>query len=447
MTAADLVVRGGNVVRPSGLAPRDVHIRSGRIVAVLPPGQAEARQSIDATGLLVLPGMVDSHVHLMDPGDPSREDFPTGTAAAVANGVTTVIEHTHGWPVTSIERLNEKTSHLRGRSHADFALAAHLWDDNLDHLPALWNAGVAFVKVFTCETHGVPATLPERLRTAMRVLASIDAVCLVHCEDDSVTRCNERHLREAGRTDGSVITEWRSREAELAAVRVVTATARETGARTAIAHASSEDVLNVVADERRRGAPVVAETCPQYILLKEEEPIIHGAFRKFTPPARIRSEDDQDAMWEALRDGRVHHLSSDHAPSTRAQKSLGLWDAPFGLPGLDTTFALMLDAALAGNLSLSRLAEAYAEAPARWYGLTRKGRIAPGCDADLVLVDPAGHRVLADEAVISKAGWTPYAGRAVRGRVAIVLLRGQVVAKDGRPVGALGGQFLTGPGA
>jgi dihydroorotase-like cyclic amidohydrolase len=175
--------------------------------------------------------------------------------------------------------------------------------------------------------------------------------------------------------------------------------------------------------------------------------IDQGAFRKFTPPARIRGRKDEEAMWAGLREGRVHHLSTDHAPSTRAQKSLGVWASPFGLPGLDSTLPLMLDAALAGRITLERLVEIYAEAPALWYGLDRKGKVSPGYDADLVIVDPTRVRTLTDDAVISKAGWTPFAGRQVRGGVKTVLLRGTVVAEDGRPEGSPSGRFLAGPGA
>ncbi len=449
MTGApfDLAVRGGTVVRASGRAPLDLYVREGRIAAVRSPGDdLTATITIDAGGLYVLPGMVDTHVHLMDPGDPLREDFPTGTAAAVANGVTTIIEHTHGWPVTSVARLDEKRAHLRGLSHADYGLAAHLWDDNLADLPDLWRAGVAFFKIFTCATHGVPATTSDRMLAALQAAAELDALCLVHCENDLITAWNERVLHDQGRTDGGVIPAWRSREAELVATATVALLARLTTARVAIAHVSHPDVLALIDEQQRRGARLVAETCPQYLLLREDEVIEHGALRKFTPPARIRNGAEAAEMWTALRDGRIHHLSTDHAPSTRAQKSLGVWESPFGLPGLDSTLPLMLDAGLSERLSLERLVEVYAQAPARWYGLSAKGDIGVGYDADLVLVDPHGVRTLTDEAVISRAGWTPHAGRTVRGAITTVLLRGRVVAEGGRPCGSLDGRFVAGPG-
>jgi dihydroorotase (multifunctional complex type) len=396
--------------------------------------------------MYVLPGMVDTHVHLMDPGDTSREDFPTGSAAAVASGVTTIVEHTHSWPVTTVARMREKRAHVDGRSHADYGLAAHVWTDNSGELPALWSEGVAYFKIFTCETHGVPATDADRMLTLLERLVALKAVCLVHCEDDLITAHNERLLREHGRTDGGVLPEWRSREAELVAAGMLALLTRLTGARTVVAHASNPAVLDVLESERTRGAHIAAESCPQYLTLREDEALEHGAFRKFTPPARIRNQQDEDVMWKALQSGRIHHLSSDHAPATREQKSRGIWDSPFGMPGLDTTLALMIDAALTERISLERLVEVYAAAPARWYGLRGKGGLQPGFDGDLLILDPSASRTLSDDAVISKAGWTPYAGRRVRGRVETVFLRGIKVAEAGAPYGPRIGRFVAGPG-
>ena len=446
--AFDLAVRGGLVVTPKGRAPLDIYVRDGQIAALEARSRRhQAASDIDAQGLLVLPGMVDTHVHLMEPGDESREDFPSGTAAAAINGVTTIVEHTHGWPVTSATRLAEKREALRGRSYVDFGLAAHVWPDRLAELPALWRAGITFFKIFTCETHGVPAIRADLMPDVLAAIADIDAACLVHCEDDLMTARAEKLLREAGRTDPGVLPEWRSREAELVATGTVALLARLTGARATIAHVSNAEALAVLAAERRLGSPAVAETCPQYLFLREDEVLDHGAFRKFTPPARIRSEADADAMWAAFNSGAVHHLSTDHAPSTAKQKRQGdIWTVHFGLPGLDSTFPMVLDAALTGRTSLERVVEAYARAPAQRYRLAGKGRIAPGADADLILIDPAAQRTLADKDVRSKAGWTPYAGRTVQGQVVSTLVHGSVVVSDGKLVTDRAGRFLPGPG-
>jgi dihydroorotase-like cyclic amidohydrolase len=338
---------------------------------------------------------------------------------------------------------------LRGRSNVSFGLAAHVWPDRIDALEDTWRAGVAFFKVFTCTTHGVPAVQGADLRRAFERVASFGGTCLVHAEDEMRTQEAERSLRARGRTDPGILTAWRSREAELEAVRVVADLAVETGARLTIAHVSSPPVAAAIVAARHRGADLAAEACPQYLLLLEDEVLEHGALRKFTPPARNRSPEDVDAMWRLLADGTLTHVATDHAPSTIAQKRSGdIWQAPFGLPGLDTTTRLLLDAAATGRLSWPDVARRYAEEPAKRYGLwPAKGRLDTGADADVVLVDPLATVHLRDEDVISKAGWTPFAGRTTTGDVVRVLLGGEEIARDGVPRDGRTGRFVPGPGA
>lgn len=450
MTAAefDVVVAGGTVVTSQGSRPAHVCIRDGRFVRLAHGSPAPtASVLIDAGGLLILPGMIDSHVHLMDPGDSQREDFPHGTAAAAAAGVTTILEHTHAWPVTSVERLREKRAHLRGRSYVDFGLVAHVWPDALDGLEDLWHAGIAFFKIFTCSTHGIPGLDTDDLLTAFSTFARFNASCLVHCEDEMLTSRAEKRLRSVGREDPGLLMQWRSREAELLAVAQVALLSRLTRTRTVIAHASNAEVLAVITEERRRGAAVYAESCPQYFHLGEAEVNEHGALRKFTPPARIRSPHDENRMWALFNDGIIDQLSSDHAPSTRVQKlGVPFWDAPFGLPGLDTTFPLMIDAALSGRTSWERIIVGYCEQPARQFGLHRKRALAPGSDADLVLIDPSGRSTVDGSAIRSKAGWSPYEGRKLRGRIVATLLRGETVYREGVVFEPARGRFIPGPG-
>lgn len=446
--SSDLTIKGATVVTSEGAQRSDIAVRDGAI-AVVRPELEVAGAVIDASGLLAFPGMVDTHVHLMDPGPTEREDFPTGTAAAAARGVTTILEHTHAHPIREAADLNDKIGYLAGRSHVDYGLAAHVWPDRIGALPELWQQGISFFKIFTCTTHGVPGINSSHMLEALRTIAGFGGACLIHCEDELITSDAESAIRALGRSDNRLVIDWRSREAEEAAIALVATLVRATGASATIAHVSSPQAARLISDARAGGADIAAEACPQYFLIREDEILTEGAFRKFTPPARIRSATEQRAMYDLLRDGTFSHVASDHAPSTRSQKLAGdIWDAPFGLPGLDSTFLWLLDAALSDSIPLPTVAAMYSEAPARRYGLyPRKGHIGPGADADLVLVDPSSSFELTDSTVISKAGWSPYSGTRFRGRVIATYLRGREIARDGSPHAERTGRFLPGAGA
>jgi dihydroorotase-like cyclic amidohydrolase len=217
-----------------------------------------------------------------------------------------------------------------------------------------------------------------------------------------------------------------------------------------IAHTSHPEAVELVQRERLRGGNIWIESCPQYFFLKEAEVLQHGALRKFTPPARLADDDGAARMWQLLAQGQITHISTDHAPATRAQKQTGdIWQAPFGLPGVETTLTLMLHAAHQGWVTLERVVEVLCDVPARLYGyFPRKGTPLPGADADIVLVDPARSRVIRDDQVISKAGWSPYSGMTVVGGPVMTFSRGRLVARDGKPLGEPGwGRWLPGAGA
>ena len=442
----DLCIEGGTVVTPAGSTKANVYVNDGRIAAVT--GASEpAREHVDASGLLVMPGMVDSHVHLMDPGDAEREDFPSGTAAAARSGVTTVVEHTHARPVRTAADFEAKAAHLADRSRVDFALAAHVWPGEIASALDAWRAGAAYLKVFTCTTHGVPAHGRHQLRALFAAGAAANAVFLVHSEDEALTEEAERKLRASGRDDGGVIPEWRNVEAELTAVALVGLLAREAGAKVVIAHASCPQTVEAAG--RMRDDRVKIETCPQYLTLLRREVEELGALRKFTPPARAGGADELDAMWRLVRDGRIDILSSDHAPSTLDQKlTPNLWDAHFGLPGLDTTMGVLLDGAAAGRITYERIVELYSQNPSRMYGLwPRKGSLERGADADVVLVDPAQQWTVSNEQVLSRARWSPYSGRRLTGRAVRTYVRGALAMADGEVVARPGtGRLLRGAG-
>lgn len=428
----DLAIRHATLVEPRGRYRANLYVRDGRVAAL---GQLDepAARVVEADGLFLLPGMVDGHVHFMDPAATEREDFITGSSAAAVGGVTTVIEHTHAGPLLTPEAVVEKGRYLADRSVVDYGLIAHAWPESIERAEAIWRAGASAFKVFTCATHGVPAILPGDMLRLFRAVAAFDGLCLVHCEDEFITAENERRLRAAGRTDPRVIIEWRTREAEATAVNTVALLARLSGARIIIAHASRPAVVDLVKRERALGARIWVESCPQYFYLEEHEIETEGARRKFTPPARTSEE--AAGLWARLREGEVSHIQTDHAPSTLEQKAEGgdIWQPHFGLPGVETTLTMMLNGVNDGHLSLERLVEAVSATPARLHGLyPRKGALQVASDADFVLVDLNRERVLSNDQVVSKAGWTPFAGRRVRGGPLMTFVRGTLVAENGR---------------
>ena len=380
----------------------------------------------------------------MDPGDNAREDFIRGSSAAAVGGVTTVVEHTHSHPVLTVDDLRQKREYLADRSVIDFGLMAHVFPDTIEHVPDLWKEGVAMFKAFTCTTHGVPGLLPDDVLRFFRSLSEHGARALVHCEDEFITEDNEERLRAALRDDYGVIPEWRSVEAELVAVNTVALLSRLTGATVTVAHASQPEVVDLVNRERDLGAKLSIESCPQYFYFDTDEVRKHGPTRKFTPPAREAPAGD--LLWECLRREEIDLISTDHAPSTMDQKfGSDIWDCPFGLPGVETTLTMLLNAAAEGRITFETIVRSYSETPARLLGLyPRKGAIQPGSDADIVLVDPEEDHVLKNENIVSMAGWTPFDGRRVKGRPVMTFLRGALIAERGGVVADPGvGRFVA----
>ena len=435
----DCEIANATLLEPKGRYRGTIAISGERVVGILEEPSGNAARTIDAEGLVALPGMVDQHVHFMDPGDNAREDFIRGSSAAAVGGVTTVVEHTHSNPVLTAEDLREKREYLKDRSVIDFGLMAHVFPDTIKHVPDLWEDGVAIFKAFTCTTHGVPGLLPDDLLRLFRSLFEAGARGLVHCEDEFITEDNEERLHAALRKDYGVIPEWRSTEAELVAVNTVALLARLTGANITVAHASQPEVIDLVRRERELGAALSIESCPQYFYINSDEVREYGPTRKFTPPARDAPAGE--LMWKRLARGQIDLISTDHAPSTLDQKfASDIWGCPFGLPGVETTLTMLLDAVAEGKLTLQRLVQTYSEAPARLLGLyPRKGALRIGSDADVVLVDTEQEHVLSNDNIVSKAGWTPFDGRHVKGRAVMTMLRGQVVAENGKVTAEPGG--------
>lgn len=447
MKKGDLLFQNAVVVSSKSSIPADILVRDGKIEALLAPGSGcEAAEVIDVGGRYVMPGCVDGHTHMMDPGYTDREEFTTGTMAAAVGGITTAIDHHRTLPaVYSVEPLLEKITYLSDKSCVDFGLKGGISPENTAELQAMWDAGITGFKTFTCNLHGVKAMHTAFLMRSFTEVARMDGTVLIHCEDDGICQYEEDTLRAAGRTDYHSQWEWRSKLAERVAVETVIEIAKETGCRVNIAHVSQPELLRLLHQAREEGYRTYAESCPHYFNLTVEDLEKKGPWVKFTPP--MNTAEKVEELWKLFDLGYVTTIGSDHCPYPKEQKLPGeknIWDAPNGIPGVETSLRLMLNGVSQKKTTLNRIVECMCENPAKLYGVfPKKGHIAVGADADLVLLDMDKEEVISNDRIVSKCKWSPFDGKTVKGVPAAVYLRGKLVAKDGKFVGQVGyGQFV-----
>jgi dihydroorotase len=442
----DLLVRGGTLVSGAGRRPADIGVEGGRIVAIAEPGTLSAgREVFDASCLAVLPGLIDGHVHFRQPGMEEKEDWRTGSRAAVVGGVTTVLEMPNTMPPTSdLATARAKAELANGSACCDFGLFGLLGAENLAELPALANSGLVIgLKVFLGPTTGgLSAPDDEGLRRGLSVAAAAGLRVTFHAEDEEMVRRAERALRAAGRRDALAHLEARPVEAEVTAIERIGRLLGESGARGHVLHLSSADGLAAVERWRARGVDLTCEVSAHHLFLDREDYARLGSQVKCNPPAR--GEPHASALLAALAGGRIDTVASDHAPHLPSEKLTDdVWQAAAGIAGVETTLALLLTAVAQGRLTLERVAAAFAEAPARIWGLTAKGRLEVGADADLTVIDPARAGVIRGAELHGKQGLTPFEGRATVGAAVATIVRGRVVMRDGDPVGRPGWGRMT----
>jgi dihydroorotase len=432
----DLVIRGARVVSPEQIIEASVAIAGEQVVAVghddlMPP----AREEMRADGLYLLPGAIDSHVHFRDPGYPNKETWKTGSAAAAMGGVTTVFEMPNTNPPTgTVEALRIKQKAAQS-SYCDFGIHGLLGDDSIDNLEALLEAGVTSFKAFVGNTFGnLPAPTDGALLEGFEKLAPLGIRTVVHAENSSILSRRQKKMKEAGRIDALAHLAARPAVAEIEAIGRVLTLAEWTGARVHIAHHSAADSLFLLREAKRRGVDVTAETCPQYLLLNTEHMLKLGGIMRLNPP--IREPRHNQPLWDALMDGTLDMIATDHAPHTPEEKTReSIWDCDCGFPGVETQMPLMLTEVNRGRASLMDYVRWSSVAPAKAWGLYgAKGVIAPGAHADIAVVDMARAGVLSQNRLQSISKISPWNGRAVQGYPLHTLLRGKFVMRDGRLV-------------
>jgi dihydropyrimidinase len=454
----DLVITGGTVVTAQRSFPADVAIADGRVEAV-GPGLRRGSDvtTLDASGLLVLPGVIDVHTHTRLPTDDEPDRFFTDSVAAAHGGTTTFLAFNN--PGTGISEtgaasllagLDEFTSRTQGESVVDYALSSVISGQQLDpmtELPQLINRGVPTAKAFMVYDFRLP---DEALFECLQVMAQHGGMLQVHCENATIIDALTRGALDAGRTSCHHHAACRPTYAEAEATHRAIALAQAAEASVYVVHLSCADALAEVAAAKARGWPVYAETCPHYLsrtdaayAAADESEVIRSVI---SPP--LRSEVDRQALWLGVAQAGLDVVASDHVPDRVAVEKV-VPAPPFpqisnGAPGIETLLAVTYaHGPAAGRMSLERMVDVLSTTPARLFGLPTKGAVEAGRDADLVLFDPDASRTLRQADLHHTSDFTPYEGMPVRGAVRSVLLRGEPVVRDGLFVGRRGrGRFL-----
>ena len=457
MLLPDLVVRSRRVVTPQGTRPGAVHVRNGRIVGVLGLDDVPSGCELDdAADAVVLPGIVDSHVHLCERAGAESEAFETATRSAAAGGVTTIV----GMPfeaasaTTSVPALEEKRRAAEGRCFVDVGFWGGVVRGNARDLPPLFDAGVLGFACALADSgfHGDTAVSEADLRVAMPVLTRIGAPLLAHAElAGPIDRAATAHRMErrwfdrvpgmsrASRRYGTYL-ESRPREAENEAVSLLIQLCREHRTRTHVVALSSSDALAPLFHARAAGLPITAETCPHYLYFVADEISTGATAFKCAPP--IRERENRELLWAALAGGVIYMVASDHWPSAPV-KTYDFMQARGGIASLQLGLSIVWSAARPRGYTLDHVARWMCRAPARLAGLSRKGAIEVGYDADLVVFEPDAEFAVARKTLDRAHELTPYLGRRLSGVIERTYLRGNQICQNGREMPPPQGKLLV----
>ena len=423
-----------------------VGVQAGRIAAIAAPEcMPEGAQTLDLTGEYLIPGTIDTHMHVRDPGHTERGTFYTETMAAAAGGVTTILEQPISVPPQhNVEILERRIARAEAQCVVDFAFYGAAGGEYLEDIAQLAADGrIVAYKTFLHappegreqEFQGLTMADDAQLYAGMRELAKTGLFCAFHAENNDMISANIRRLRAEGRVSPEYHCVSRPTVAEVTSVERILNFVRETGARVEIAHVSCPEVMELLRQAKKDGLPVYVETCPHYLFLTEEDMVKFGPYAKCNPPVRSRAQAEK--LWDYVNDGTVDYMGSDHSPFLVEEKTRGLKDifaAAAGFPGADLRLPLMLDAVAEGRTTLEKVVELLSVNPARCFGLyPTKGTIQVGADADFTLFRMDRHTVVDKARNYSHARdiAIPYDGRELKCAVTGTFVRGRAVMRDG----------------
>ncbi len=451
MNGKRTLIAGGTVATDGAVFEADLLIEGGRISAITDRGAVDrVDERIDAKGLVVMPGAIDTHAHFEDPGHTEREDFTTGTMSAAAGGITTVLEHPLTYPpVTTAQLYREKREMARQKVVVDFGLWGALTAPSIPEIAGQWREGAAGFKAFMpISDPSYPHVTDAEFLAGMREVKAVGGLVLVHAENDSLLQDGIARMQAAGRRDALAHHESRPPFVEEEAVHRALYLAAHAGVRIQIVHVSSPVSADLVRREKAEGRPASMEVCPHHLLLDLDDLVRLGPYGVCAPALRDRPLVER--LWDAVLDGTADCLVSDHAAYTRAEKEPGwenIFDALLGCQVIQETVPLVLDEAFhRRGMPLDRFVRFSSTNAARITGLyPRKGTLLPGADADVVLYDLDGEWVVDSASQqFSKNPWSPFDGRQARARVVRTLVRGETVYADGEIKADPGwGRFLS----
>ena len=434
-----LIIRHARILLPTGeFFVGDVQTRGREIVQVareIPPSATNtAAQEIDADGLTLLPGVIDPQVHFREPGLEHKEDLFTASCACAKGGVTSFLEMPNTRPLTiTQEALDDKLRRAQEKCLVNYGFFIGATPDNLpDLLDAQPTCGI---KIFMGSMHG--QLLVDQEAVLEPIFAKGTRLIAVHAEDQS--RINQRRQEFAGVTDPAIHSTIQDNQAALNATQLALKLSKKYQRRLHILHLSTAEEANLLRQDKPNW--VTAEVTPQHLLLNTTAYEKIGTLAQMNPP--LRSPHDNEVLWQALLDGVIDFIATDHAPHTLEEKAQGYPNTPSGMPGVETSLPLMLTQAMQGRCSVPQVSNWMSTAVAKAYGIPKKGAIAPGYDADLVLVDLNNYHPVLREEVLTKCGWSPFEGWNLTGWPVMTIVGGQVVYEKGQLHTNVRGDALT----
>jgi allantoinase len=439
MGAFDQIIRGGTLVMPAEARPADIGISESTIAAIETGLAGSSSETIDATGLHIFPGLIESHVHFNEPGRAHWEGFETGSRALAAGGGTLFFDmplNAHP-PTIDADSFDQKLAAAQATSLVDFAFWGGLVPGNRDHLEALSERGVIGFKAFMSNSgiDDFPRADDRTLHEGMKRAAALGKIVAVHAESETITSEFARERIAGGKTSIRDYLDSRPIRAELDAITRALEMAGETGCALHIVHVSCGAGVALVAAARKQGVNVTCETCPHYLALTEDDMIRIGAVAKCAPP--LRPEPAQAELWQQLQTEQITTIGSDHSPAPPDMKlESNFFKVWGGISGIQHTLPILLtEGHVKRGIALSQLTRLTSSNVAERFNLPpEKGRIALGADADLALVDLAQTFEVKSQALFYRHRQSPYIGRALTGKVVQTMLRGQTVFRDGKIV-------------